>query len=305
MDENLNALSGLGPEDMAIPEISLVQHVGGTDAKEAGAQPGDLYCNVTGVSLPPSVGMNIVIVRITKQRTYWGRDEISDEPPICSSIDGKISSNGDVCEMACPFKAYTATPWTVSASERRAMCLPSYTILGIDHSNSMPVLIRAGGISAQAVRELNSVLIMNRKLHGEYYRALVHVGSVKKRTASGEAFAFTFRLSEMIQDQELIAQYREEAAMLIGVQLTPLEQGQGQESPAVPPVTDRQPSLGLPRALPVPEPPLPPEPGVNNQKQAVSSKETRGQVMTPKQTKEVKPATPSEPMPDIDSLSDF
>ncbi len=295
-ESEMNALSGLGPDDLAIPEISLIQQTGGYEAKESGAQPGDLYCNVTG-DIFRNTGVDIVIARITKQRTYWGRDEISDEPPVCSSLDGIKSVNGDSCDTACPYKAYTSTPWAVSPTERRGLCMPSYTILGIIHTdNPMPVQIRAGGISAQAVRELNSVLVMNRKLKGEYYRAIIHVDSVKKRTASGEAFALTFRLTGTVQNEDLAAVYREQAGLLLGFNLPAISSGESDGYLA-------------PQNIPLPEPPLPPDPITEKQAKAVINKTPITEKKDKPMIKEADPkksgVRQDEPMPDIDSLSDF
>ena len=88
------------------------------------------------------------------ERTYWGADhEVqSDEPPTCSSTDGVISINGDVCKIACPYQAFTDAPGLLTAEERKGKCTPGYRVMGISLTNMMPVFIRCSGISATAAR---------------------------------------------------------------------------------------------------------------------------------------------------------
>lgn len=213
-------MDGLGPEDMAIPEVKLIQNVGGAEAKASGAIPGDFYCTVTGEAIKGDVGFDIVVVDIRKQRTYWGRTEIEDEPPICASLDAKVNMNGESCDQ-CPYEARCDTPWTVPATERRNKCLPSYTILAIDARNYLPILVRASGISTQSVRELLTSLRLNKQLKGEYHRARIHVTSTIKKTASGDAFAMILRSTGLISDPKQIDELKSQSLQLLGVTLLP------------------------------------------------------------------------------------
>lgn len=208
------SMDGFGPEDFAIPEIKLIQSVGGDIAKEEGATPGDFYIPVTGTVIKE--GFNITVIDIRKNRTYWGRETIEEEPPICSSLDGKMSQNGESCE-GCQYRS--DTPWLIPALERRTKCLLHYNILAL--RDSLPVLIRVGGISIQSVRELLTQLRLNRELKGQYHRLLVHVSSKKKKTAVGEAYLMQFRTAELVQDPTKIAELLQLSQQFLGVALPP------------------------------------------------------------------------------------
>lgn len=215
-----------GPEDMAIPEMKLIQNVGGTEAKALGAQPGDFYCNITGEII--TEGFDIVVVDVRKNRTYWGRTEIEDEPPICASLDAHANMQGEECAQ-CPYDVRCDTPWLLDAAERRTKCLLNYSILAIDVRNQLPLLIRASGISTQAVRELLTALRLNKQLRGEYHRALVHVSSLAKKTAQGEVFAMVLRSTGLITEPQQIEELKIQSLQLLGVKLLP--EGVTTESP--------------------------------------------------------------------------
>lgn len=209
---------GLGSEDMALPEIKLIQNVGGSAAKDAGASPGDFYCPITDEVIPGAEGFDMVVVSMSKTRTYWGRSDIQDEPPECASqqvtATGGTSLNGDDCGQ-CPLRS--DAPWLLPADQRRDVCTINYNIVGIvDH---MPNLIRCGGISALPARELYTQLSMNRMVAAQWYRAFTHVGSVEKKTASGEAFAIKFGKLNLIQDDTELEYYKEMSAGLVHSQV--------------------------------------------------------------------------------------
>jgi len=204
---------GLGPEDMAIPEIKLVQNVGGDMAKEAGAEPGNFYLSLSDEVIPE--GFDMVIVSMQKNRTYWGRAEIMDEPPECASPDARsmLSLNGDdcnTCERRCE------TPWLLTPEKRRAMCLVNYNIIGIKLPEEMPILVRTSGLSAQAAKELYTQLALNKQLAGSWYKAKTHVVSVKKKSSAGEAFAMKFGKLTPVGDDNLKEGLRIQSGQLLG-----------------------------------------------------------------------------------------
>jgi len=215
-------MDGFGTDDMAIPELKLVQNVGGDEAKAAGAVPGDLYLSLTEEIFKE--GLNIVIVDMQKTRTYWGRSEIEDEPPECVSLDADSMMSADgltscrECEHRCD------APWLLDATERRAKCLVDYNILAIKFDSGMPLLVRAGGISSKAARELITQLRLNRELKGEYHRALVAVSSLPKKTPSGDAFALNFHLKELITDEPKVLEMKNLTIRYLGTSLA-LPQG--------------------------------------------------------------------------------
>jgi len=181
--------------DLAIPEIKLIQNVGGDEAKDAGAQAGDFYCALTGEVFKGNEGFQMVVTGKSKvERTYWGADHDvqSEEPPTCSSTDGVTSVNGDICKTACPYKAFTDAPGLLTAEERKGKCTPGYRVMGISLSNMMPVFIRCSGISATAARELNTLLAFHKNIRGQYFKAMFNVISIKVKTASGEAYKIKF-----------------------------------------------------------------------------------------------------------------
>lgn len=211
-------MDNYGAEDFVLPEIKLVQNVGGEEAKAAGADPGDFYCQVTGELIKGTEGIDITVVDIRKKRVYWGRDDITDEPPLCSSMDGKTSMMGDNCDE-CPNDARCDTPWLVTAQDRRKKCLVHYEVMAL--KNESPVLIRAGGISTQTVRELLTQLRLNRSLKGEIHRVIVHVTSQKKKTASGEAFSILMRGNKLVEDPIKIAELKELSEQMLGYAVLP------------------------------------------------------------------------------------
>jgi len=246
-----------GTEEMAIPEIKLIQSVGGDTAKEVGAEPGDFFNTLTDEVLKE--GLDFVLVDIQKVRTFWGRTDISDEPPECASMDGKTSIDGKECDQ-CEHKL--DTPWLVDAQKRREMCTLSYNIIAINPADFSPFLIRASGISTQSVRELLTQLKLNRTLKGEYHRAIIRLTSVKKKTRAGEAFAMHFRLKEIITDQENAKDLLEESTSLLGTQVSLPEQPE-ELGPAKAEVSEPKPapaSAPAPAPAPAPEPEPEPEP---------------------------------------------
>jgi hypothetical protein len=189
--------------DMAVPEIKLVQNVGGDEAKELGAKPGQFYCKLTG-EIMDTFEM-VVSGRASVERTYWGSDhEVqSDEPPTCSSQDGITSAGGDLCATACPYNAFTDTPGFLKADERKLKCTPGFKVSGINLSNMMPVFIRCGGISAGAARELNTLITFHKNIRGRFYTVKFTVTSIKRKGASGEAFAIKFSEPTLLDVEQL------------------------------------------------------------------------------------------------------
>lgn len=223
-------------DDLAIPEIKLIQSVGGDEAKQQGAVPGDFYCSMTG-EIIHETGFDIVVTGPAKKtRTYWGRSELTDEPPECSSEDGVMSVNGDVCATSCPNKAYNDAPYMLAADQRRAACLPNYHIVGIMLSNMMPVMIRCSGISSQAAKELNTLLMFHKAVRANPLKAKICVTAVKKKTASGEAYALKFSQPSPISEREIIQELAEIGETLLGIPAAPPMTEIPAENPQVAPV---------------------------------------------------------------------
>ncbi len=211
----------LDTEDLQIPEIKLIQATGGSLAKGEGAEPGDFHASLTGDVYKGKEGFDMVVVRMAKQRTYWGRTEMTDEPPKCASLQvtpqGGQSIFGDDCSE-CEHRL--DAPGAVSAEERRNGCTIGYNILSL--IEEIPMILRPSGISAGAAKELYTQLTLNRQIAKQWYRAKTHVTSVSKTTQSGEAFALRFGKLELITDEAQLEINASQAAQLLGAQIAEL-----------------------------------------------------------------------------------
>lgn len=223
--EPTRKLDGYGPEDMAVPEVKLVQNVGMDYAKSLGAQPGQFYCPLTDEI---SDELKIIVVDIQTTRTYWGREEIEDAPPDCASWDAKSMQAMDGSDCAtCSHRC--DTPWLLKPPERRQKCNLSYNILGIKEDNFLPVIIRAGGISALPVRQLITQIKLNRSLRGEIHRAIISISSAKKKTPAGEAYALHPKIFELITDETKAEELKAESNRLLGAPIA-LPEGRPEEA---------------------------------------------------------------------------
>ena len=227
-----------GSDELSIPIVKLVQGVGTDYAKDAlDAKPGDFYFPLTDEIIPADEGIDIIVVDMIKTRTFWGREELDEEPPECSSNDGATAVDGTEC-ATCPHRH--DAPWLLGKVERRTVCTINYNILAFQPNTGMPLMIRAHGISCQSARELLTQLRLNKALKGEYHRAPVRIMSAKKKTSAGEAFMFKFRVGDLITDKEKTEAYLVESNQLLGtVQLLPVgetlpEEGEDIEPEAAP-----------------------------------------------------------------------
>ena len=209
-----NMMSSLGMEDMNIPELKINQATGGDFIKEAGAKLGALYNSTTGEVMDE---VSVQLLHIQKNRTYWGRSDITDDPPICSSQDGKMSVEGITCKTGCPYHAFRDRA-SMDKEERRKECQAGFVVLALDEQQ-MPLVIRLNGISADAGRNLAYQAFWNKALKanpgGFYFRVLTS----KKKTASGEAYEFKFLLrSDKFPSLEASQFYGKTARELLGLQ---------------------------------------------------------------------------------------
>jgi hypothetical protein len=209
-------------DDMALPELKIIQNVGGDNAKAAGAKIGDLYIGLYDQAFPE--GLDVVIVDMVKTRTYWGRDTIDDGPPECSSNNADIGKANDGTDCAsCSHKC--DTPWALSPADRRTKCLLNYNVLTINltDKNNTPLILRASGISTKPVRELFTILKTNKALKAAgLHRGIVHISSEKKKTASGEAYAYKFKLMGLVENMQEAEALLEASTALLGVDMAEL-----------------------------------------------------------------------------------
>ena len=175
-------LPGVGPDDLTPPVVKIIQKT----TEGADGQPG-LFWNT--VRCEATASIKAVIGRIAAVRTYWGRPDISDEPPLCSSskADDYLSDSGRSCRTC---EHFCDTPWLLEAGDRRDQCMKSYNLLCLDIDNGFePFILRAGGISAKAVRGFVTsckIVGLNRPF---YCEAVLGIKEEKKK--AGTAFALT------------------------------------------------------------------------------------------------------------------
>nr|MDD4961474.1 hypothetical protein [Candidatus Neomarinimicrobiota bacterium] len=229
----------IGPDDLLKPEIRLIQATGGEKAKEAGAKPGQLYNVATGEIYD---SIEFVVLDIQKGRTYWGRDTLGDDPPLCSSTNarGYESVNGDDCRK-CEHLLDNAA--MVDAKTRREKCCPNYTILGIMVDTLTPFMLRAAGISATPVASLLTQIVYNKATHNpenpaiiDWHRFKITVSGSEQKTKNGTAYALHFKNVTLFGDPQLEQSMFQQSAILLGQgNLLALEGGQSSASlPATP-----------------------------------------------------------------------
>lgn len=180
-------MSSLGMDDMNIPELKINQATGGDYAKESlKANLGQMYVSTTG-EVYDQIDLQILMVQ--RNQTFWGRSDITDEPPICASLDGITSLDGQLCKECQHYRERAS----LDKEERRKECQRGYVVLALDE-NQMPYVIRLMGISADAGRDLNAMLYFNKGLRTNRGGFFFRVSTLKKKTAAGEAWMFKFLL---------------------------------------------------------------------------------------------------------------
>ena len=238
-------MDGYGADELSIPQLKLIQNVGGDYAKDnLNAQPGDFFFPLTNEIIPAGEQIDIIIVDMPKTRTFWGREELDEDPPLCSSLDGEFGMDGTECKN-CPH--LHNAPWMLAKTERRTMCLMAFNVLAFQVKDGLPLMIRCHGISTKSARDLMTLLKLNKELKGELNRAIVHVTSAKKKTASGEAFMFKFQVDEhLIQDEALAQEYLAETIQLLGAvkEMAALPAGDPEDDMLIAPPSE-DPAAGL------------------------------------------------------------
>jgi len=212
-------IDNIDNNDLLKPEIRLIQHTGGDKAKEAGAKPGQLYNVATGEIYD---SLEFVILDIQKGRTYWGRDTLGDEPPLCFSTNAKSyeSVNGEDCRKCENLLDNAAS---VDAKTRREKCCPNFTILGMMTDSLIPFVLRATGISATPVASLLTQFVYNKAARNpdnpaliDWHRFKVVVSGSEQKTKSGTAYALHFKNITMFGDSKTELIMFQASAMLLG-----------------------------------------------------------------------------------------
>jgi len=88
------------------------------------------------------------------------------------------------------------------------------------------MIIRAGGISTRAVKELLTQLRTSRALkQAGMHRGVVHVSSEKKKSTSGTAYALRFKLKGLVESLEQANELLATSSDLIGTDISALAPG--------------------------------------------------------------------------------
>ena len=195
-----------GQEELVAPEIRLVQKTTTGAAEAMQVKPGNFFNVITQEDLGSEI--EIVIVDLNKNRTYWGSDEIGDSPPLCSSMDAKsmVSISGEDCSK-CEFRV--DNPWLLKADERRDKCLPSFMIWGLllTGDEPLPFILRASGISSRAVQALFTRFRLNKNYRDPktgnimFNIAKVLLKSAEQKTPYGLSFALSFGEITLFNDE--------------------------------------------------------------------------------------------------------
>ncbi len=207
----------LGQDDLAVPEIKLIQNTGGDIAKGAGAKAGQFYSELTDETFD---SFDFVVASMQATRTFWGRSEIDEEPPECSSLDMVEGFLGKCAE--CPNR--NDQPWLLKAEERRTKCLVNYNIIGINLTNGLPAMLRVSGLSSQNAKQLYTQLKLHPMIQGDWSRAQTLVSSQPRKTPYGDAFAVKFGKLELIPVDQLPS-IRKRVGQLVGTSLPELPPG--------------------------------------------------------------------------------
>jgi hypothetical protein len=239
-------VDGWGHDEMVAPEIRLVQKTSGGAAETLNIENGHFFNVMTQEDLGKEI--EIVIVDLQKVRTYWGTDEIGDNPPQCSSSDAKsmVSASGENC-AECPYRV--ENPWALPADERRGKCLPSYNILGLLLTEDMPLpfIMRVSGISSRSVQALYTRFRLGKSFRDPksgailFHIAKVEVKSVVQKTPYGDSYALHFGEITLFNDAPTTDLTLAMSKEVLGSSIALPEAGKTKEKETIPEKTETKP----------------------------------------------------------------
>lgn len=194
INELFPQIGGMLPEDYIPPEYKLIQRT----TSGVKGQPGQFWHSLRQQGTDE---INALVLKLTEIRTKWGRDEISSDPPECSSDDAASfkSRDGQDC-LECPDRC--DNPWDYGPEERRSKCLKGFVILGIDLNEGEPFILRLSGISALPMREFATNLKF-RALKGSKAPVKVHFKGESKSTQYGESYFVQPTIEGTLSDDEI------------------------------------------------------------------------------------------------------
>jgi hypothetical protein len=182
------------PEDFVPPEYHLIQK----SSSGVNGQPGQFWNSVTQATKDQ---IHAHIVTVTAIRTKWGTDNLSSDPPECTSDNAATfkSKDGKDC-LKCPYRC--EDPWNYSADERRTKCLKGFLIIGIDRDEQEPFLMRISGISTQPIKEFATNLRF-RAAKGNLTPPSVLLKSIPKSTQYGTTYVVQPIIEGTLSDEDI------------------------------------------------------------------------------------------------------
>lgn len=117
----------LGPEDLIIPRMTLVQPTSQIDA----VQPGKFYMNLTGEEFDQ---VEAVFLKVTKGRVYFA-EEPTERKPVCGSSDRLKPSPRFEPPVAPACKECLFSKWN---GKEPPACNESYSLLGVMVESGFP-----------------------------------------------------------------------------------------------------------------------------------------------------------------------
>lgn len=222
-------VDNIGADELQRPEIKLIQNTGGDAAKTAGAKPGDFFNVTSGEIL--SGGFEFVVLDFIVQRTYWGRDVIGDEPPMCSSLNAASyeSVNGDICrncERLCD------NAGMLDAKTRREKCTKQYSFMGLLLPNLEPFQFRAAGTSSTAIQNLITRFRYNKACWNaertaiDFHRFKVAITAREEKTKAGSAWVIKFGDISPFNDEAFEQELFLTSAQMLGQSVDLLPEGE-------------------------------------------------------------------------------
>jgi len=186
-------IEGYGAGDFMIPSWKIVQSTSRVDAKPGMFWHTDLMIAQDQV--------RAIILSINYIRTYWGRLEISSDPPECFSLSASrnVSIKGDNC-LACPRR--NDAPWALSREERREVCSKGHLLFGLDIDNEYQIFrMNLGGISVPPMLRFTR-LLLHPPYSGKPWKALTILSTEEKQTDMGVFYQIAPRVERVLTDNE-------------------------------------------------------------------------------------------------------
>jgi hypothetical protein len=190
----------LDPSAFIIPRVKVVQPT----SKEG--TPGKFYINLTGEEFDR---MNVVVVKTTRGRVMWDKDDPGADKPLCRSFDflrpdpAIENPPSDVCarHVVKGFKRVLeqVCPMTIWNDGERPPCDEVYNLLCLSMEEMIPFWLQAAGSSIRPVRNYVSAIALRRQ---KLYR-FATILSLEERREPHRYFILKFSKPIKLDDEVL------------------------------------------------------------------------------------------------------